>query len=65
MYIEPNSTVILLKDIPWNNNYEATMWFGDIIAQAYYFSQPNERIYFSARSIHAATSFISHISTEE
>lgn len=42
MYIEPNSTVILLKDIPWNNNYEATMWFGDTIAQAYYFSQPSK-----------------------
>lgn len=42
MYIEPNSQVILLKDIPWNNNYEATMWFGDTIAQAYYILQPSK-----------------------
>lgn len=44
MYIEPNSTVILLKDIPWNNNYDSTMWFGDTIAQSYYFSQPSKRV---------------------
>lgn len=39
MYIYPNSTVILCKDIPFNNNYEGTMWFGDEVAQLQYFSQ--------------------------
>lgn len=38
MYIEPNSTVILCKNIPFNNNYEATMWFGDAVAQFAFFS---------------------------
>lgn len=42
MYIEPNSTVVLLKDIPWNANYEATMWFGDTIAQLSYFTNPDK-----------------------
>lgn len=42
MYIEPNSTVILMKDIPWNSNYESTMWFGDTIAQATYFANPDK-----------------------
>lgn len=42
MYIEPNSTVILMKDIPWNANYESTMWFGDTIAQATYFANPDK-----------------------
>lgn len=38
MYIEPNSTVILCKNIPFNNNYEATMWFGDTVAQFAFFT---------------------------
>lgn len=37
MYITPNSTVILCKEIPFNNNYEATLWFGDETAQLNYF----------------------------
>lgn len=39
MYIHPNSTVMLCSDIPFNNNYESTMWFGDTVAQFAYFSQ--------------------------
>lgn len=38
MYIQPNSTVMLCSDIPFNNNYETTMWFGDTVAQFAYFS---------------------------
>lgn len=38
MYITPNSTLQLCKDIPFGSNYESTMWFADTVAQYAYFS---------------------------
>lgn len=37
MYIEPNSTLILCTEIPFNSNYESTIWFGDEVSQLNYF----------------------------
>lgn len=45
MYIYPNSTLLLCKEIPFNNNYEATLWFDDIIAQFDYFRTKSFRTF--------------------
>lgn len=45
MYIYPNSTVLLCKEIPFNNNYEITLWFDDIIAQFDYFRSKSFKSY--------------------
>lgn len=45
MYIYPNSTLLLCKDIPFNNNYEQTLWFDDIIAQFDYFRSKSYKSY--------------------
>ena len=37
MYIEPNSTLWLFKDIKLDNNYSNTMWFPNSKAQADFF----------------------------
>ena len=37
MYIEPNTNVILLKNVPISNNYKDTLWFDDKTSQENYF----------------------------
>lgn len=37
MYIEPNSTIKLLRNVPMNSTYEGTMWFPDKGQQEGYF----------------------------
>ena len=37
MYIEPNTTIRLLKNCPLDNTYDHTLWFGSESAQASYF----------------------------
>lgn len=37
MYIEPNTTIKLYSGIPFDNTYEHTLWFDDIVAQNTYF----------------------------
>lgn len=38
MYIEPNTTIYILKDCPLDNTYEHTLYFGNKTEQANYFS---------------------------
>lgn len=38
MYIEPNTTIKLLHNVPLDNTYEHTIWFTDKTAQSNYFS---------------------------
>lgn len=38
MYIAPNSKIKLLKNIPLDNRYEHTLWFGDTTSQKVYFA---------------------------
>lgn len=42
MYIEPNSTVWLCKNIPFNNNYESTMYFETTVDQFAYFTSADK-----------------------
>lgn len=37
MYIEPNTTIRILKDVPLDTTYEHTIWFPDINSQTEYF----------------------------
>lgn len=38
MYVNPNSTIILCKNVPLDNTYEHTIYFANASAQATYFS---------------------------
>lgn len=38
MYIEPNSTLYILKNVPLDTTYDHTLWFDTATAQAEYFS---------------------------
>lgn len=38
MYINPDSTIKILKNVPLNNTYEHTIYFGTILTQSTYFS---------------------------
>lgn len=38
-YIEPNSTVQLMTNVPLDNSYRDTFWFGSLNAQTEYFNQ--------------------------
>lgn len=55
MYIYPNSTLLLCKEIPFNNNYESTLWFDDIIAQFDYFRSKAYKSYEKLSYIRPAT----------
>ena len=37
MYIEPNTTIRLLKNCPLDNTYDHTIWFADKSSQTGYF----------------------------
>ena len=37
MYIEPNTTIRLLKNCPLDNTYDHTIWFADKGSQTSYF----------------------------
>ena len=39
MYIEPNSTIELFRDLRFDNSYSNTMWFADATAQNDFFTQ--------------------------
>lgn len=39
MYIEPNSTIELFRDLRFDNSYSNTMWFADATAQNTFFTQ--------------------------
>lgn len=38
MYIEPNSTLYILKNVPLDTTYDHTLWFDTVAEQAQYFS---------------------------
>ena len=46
MYIEPNTNIRILKDVPLDNTYEHTLYFKDEIAQ---------RVYFMSQTKHTLT----------
>ena len=39
MYIEPNSTIELFRDLRFDNSYSNTMWFASATAQNDFFTQ--------------------------
>lgn len=41
MYIEPNTDIILLHDVPLDTTYQHTLWFDTLNAQTTYFSSKN------------------------
>lgn len=58
MYIAPNSTLLVCKDIPFDSNYESTMWFGDEVAQYSYFSDKAFKTYTAMNYIRQSAGII-------
>lgn len=50
MYIAPNSTIILLKDVPLSRDYTDTIFFASAAAQTSYFQSAYVKKTFSAQS---------------
>lgn len=65
MYIYPNSTLLLCKDIPFNNNYEATLWFDDTVAQFDYFRKKSYKTYEKLSYIRPAGQASGYIDVKE
>lgn len=65
MYIYPNSTLLLCKEIPFNNNYEQTLWFDDIIAQFDYFRSKAFKTYQNLSYIRPTGSSNGYIDVKE
>lgn len=65
MYIYPNSTLLLCKEIPFNNNYEQTLWFDDKIAQFDYFRSKAFKTYQNLSYIRPTGSSNGYIDVKE
>lgn len=65
VYIYPNSTLLLCKQIPFNNNYEQTLWFDDKIAQFDYFRSKAFKTYQNLSYIRPTGSSNGYIDVKE
>lgn len=45
MYIQPNTTVYLLKSVPLNKDYTDTLWFDNATQQATFFSGLTKKVF--------------------
>lgn len=47
MYIEPNTTILVFNNVPFDNTYQNTLYFDNLTAQQNYFSSANAKYNFN------------------